>query len=348
MKQPIIEEGTKRDLYWDSLKFILIFLVVVIHCVQLYKPQGGINQAIFNYGLMTLMPVFIFISGMFSQMRDREKYKLGILRIFETYVVFQIIWVGMKIIPGLIPGTSTLKVVITAILTPQYVLWYILSLCFWRLIVLYTPESFLCQNPKRVIFVCLFISLFGGFVPVGNILSLQRTMTYIPFFFLGYYAKSIEVKAFIAKIPLFLAVGVTLACFLVYYLFLNCNISFILCGKTPYCAVTGFSSFELFIARGILLISATITGLMLMRLTPTKLTIFSRWGRLTLFIYVYHIFLVVILRYAVIHNILPKNEWLLIISSVFITAGLIILSRVKILNILLNPISCLKEKRDIG
>ena len=286
MKQLIKEEGTKRDLYWDSLKFILIFLVVVTHCVQLYKPQGGINQAIFNCAITTLMPVFIFISGMFSQMRDREKYKLSILRIFETYVVFQIIRVGMKIIPGLMHGTATLKSVIVAIFTPQYALWYIFSLCFWRLIVLYTPERILRQNPKWVLLACIFISLFGGFVPIGEILSLQRTMTYLPFFFIGYYTKNIEVKAFVAKIPLLLAVGISLSCFLVYYLILNCNISFILCGKTPYCAVTDFSPFELCLARGILLISATITGLMLMRLTPTKPTIFSQWGRITLFIYV--------------------------------------------------------------
>lgn len=345
MKQSITEGCTKRDSYWDSLKFILIFLVVVAHCAQLYKPQGGINQAIFNYDLTVLMPVFIFVSGMFSQMRDREKYKLGILRILETYIVFQIIWTGMKIIPGLMHGTATLKSVIAAILTPQYALWYILSLCFWRLIVLYTPERFLRQNPKRVILACIFISLFGGFIPVGGILSLQRTMTYLPFFFLGYYAKNIEVKAIIAKIPLLLAVGVTLACFLVYYLLLNCNISFILCGKTPYCAVAGYSLIKLFLARGILLISATITGIMLMRLTPTKATAISQWGKLTLFIYIYHFFFVHILRYTIRHGILPQNEWLLILMSVVIMMGLVLLSRVKVLNILLNPISYFKQHK---
>ena len=343
MKQLITEEGTKRDLYWDSLKFILIFLVVVTHCVQIYKPEGGINQALFNYCMTTHMPVFIFISGMFSHVRDRKKYKLGILRIFETFIVFQTIRVGMKIIPGLMHDTITLKSIIAAILSPQSVFWYIFSLCLWRLIVFYTPERFLHQNPKWVILACIFISLFGGFVPIGEILSLQRTMTYLPFFFIGYYAKNIDVKKYVVKIPLLLAVGVSLACFLVYYLILNYNISFILCGKTPYCAVTGFSLFELCLARGIFLISAIITGLMLMRFTPTKPTIFSQWGKITLFIYVYHIFVVDIFRYAVKHNLLPQNEWLLIISSVFIIAGLIILSRVKALNILLNPISYFKQ-----
>ena len=200
MKQIIKEEGTKRDLYWDSLKFILIFSVVVAHCVQLYTPQGGINQAIFNCALTTLMPVFIFISGMFSQKKDREKYKSGILRILETYIVFQIIWTGMKIIPGLMHGTATLKSVIAAILKPQFALWYLLSLCSWRLIALYIPERFLHENPREIMLASILTSLLGGFFPVGETLSLQRTITYIPFFFMGYYANGDEVKKYITKI----------------------------------------------------------------------------------------------------------------------------------------------------
>lgn len=31
----------KRDLYWDSLKFVLIFLVVCGHSVVIYRPEGG-------------------------------------------------------------------------------------------------------------------------------------------------------------------------------------------------------------------------------------------------------------------------------------------------------------------
>ena len=348
MKQIIKEEGTKRDLYWDSLKFILIFSVVVAHCVQLYKPQGGINQAIFNCALTTLMPVFIFISGMFSQKKDREKYKSGILRILETYIVFQIIWTGMKIIPGLMHGTATLKSVIAAILKPQFALWYLLSLCSWRLIALYIPERFLHENPREIMLASILTSLLGGFFPVGETLSLQRTITYIPFFFMGYYANGDEVKKYITKIPAILAIVVLLLCFLIYYFVLNYNLSFILCGKTPYWSVAGYSPFELLLARGLLLIFATVTGFMLMRLTSVKPTFFSQLGQITLFIYVYHTFAIGVLRFSVRRGFLPQNEWFLILSSVFIMIVLISFSQIKFLNVLLNPISYFKERKYIN
>ena len=333
----------KRDSYWDSLKFILIFLVVFAHSIASYKPIGGINQALYNFLCTFLMPAFIFVSGMFSQMKDMEKYKSGILRIFETYVVFQTIKVGMIIIPQLIHNTATLKSIATTILNPQFGLWYLLSLTFWRLIVLYIPKDFCTKNPTIILFACIFISLFGGFIPVGKTLSLQRTMTYLPFFFMGYYAKSVEVKKYVAKIPSSLAIGVLLSALLIYVLYINNDYSFILYGWSSYWSIAGFSSFELFIARFIFLTSSIIIGLMVMCLTPTKVTFFSQWGRITLFIYVYHLFVIFVLRYAIKPNYFPQSEWLLWILPVFITMGLIILSHVKFLHLLLNPVSYMIE-----
>ena len=81
----------KRDLYWDSLKFILIFFVVCGHCIGSYLPTGGINRVLYNFIFTFHIPLFIFVSGMFSTINDRNKYKLGIIRLLETYIVFQLI-----------------------------------------------------------------------------------------------------------------------------------------------------------------------------------------------------------------------------------------------------------------
>lgn len=334
----------KRDSYWDSLKFVLIFLVVLAHCIASYRPAAGINQALYNFLLTFLMPMFVFVSGMFSQIKDRGKYKSGILRIFETYIVFQIIRAGMVIIPQLIHNTATLKSIAAAILNSQFGIWYLLCLTFWRLIVLYIHNNYLHNNPIIILSACFFISLLGGFIPVGKTLSLQRTMTFLPFFFMGYYANNIDVKKYVAKIPLFLAIGVLLSAFLIYFYYINYDVRFISYGWSSYWSVAGFSPFELLVARCIFLISAIITGLMVMRLTPTKATFFTQWGRITLFIYVYHLFIINLLRYAIKHNFFPQNEWLLFIPPIFITMGLILLSRVKFFHILLNPVSYIAEK----
>ena len=37
-----------RDLFWDSLKFILIFTVVYGHMVETYVADNGLNQVLVN------------------------------------------------------------------------------------------------------------------------------------------------------------------------------------------------------------------------------------------------------------------------------------------------------------
>lgn len=330
----------ERDSYWDSLKFVLIFFVVFVHTIERYLPIGGVNEALYNLFHTFVMPVFIFVSGMFSHIRDREKYKVGILHILETYIVFQVI---VAFVPLLISGNVTLKSITKAIAVPGFALWYLLSLVSWRLIVYFLPEKVLREHRLGVLVTCLSLSLLAGFVPVDRFLSMQRTMTFLPFFFMGYYARDIDVKKYIAKIPRLLAISVLASLFLFYYLVLNQSLFDILSGCKSYWSATGSLTLSLLPARLTFLIGDMVMGCMVMRLVPS-IPSFSRWGRISLFIYVYHIFAVLALRSALKRGYLPYNEWMPIVCAVVITACLIALSRIKFLHILLNPISSTKPK----
>lgn len=332
----------KRDEYWDSLKFVLIFLVVLLHSIGSYMPSGGINQALYNFLATFLMPTFIFVSGMFSQIKDRNKYKQGILRIMETYIVFQLI---RAVTPMLLTGDITPRSIASVIIGPRYTLWYLLSLISWRLMVYFMPEKVINKYPIWIILTCIFISLFGGFIPVGSAFSLQRTITYLPFFFMGYYAKNIELKKYIAKIPSLLAFAVLLSVFLTYFFILNKSLNFVLMGNATYWSKAEFSPYLLCLARGMFLFSATTMGVMVMRLIPTR-PLLSHWGRITLFIYLYHSFAIQALRLAFKHGFFPQNEWMFIIMSVVITMGLILLSHIKFFIILLNPVSNILRNRN--
>lgn len=332
----------KRDEYWDSLKFILIFLVVCGHCIGSYSPSGGINRALYNFIFSFHMPLFIFVSGIFSHIKDKKKYKLGILRIFETYIVFQLI---KAVPPILLDRDITLRYIASVVASPRYTLWYLLSLILWRLILYYIPEKVIRNYPIWVILTGILISLLGGYIPVGSEFSLQRTMTFLPFFFMGYYARDIEIKKYIEKIPQFLAFAVLLSVFLIYFFLLNKPIGFVLMGKNTYWSnIVGYTPLLLCLARGLFILSATIMGAMVMRLVP-KRTFFSHWGTLTLFIYIYHSFAIEALRLAIKHGYFPQSEWILLAMSVFITIGLILLSHIKLFNILLNPVSCMLKKQ---
>ena len=168
-------------------------------------------------------------------------------------------------------------------------------------------------------------------------------MTYLPFFFMGYYAKNIEVKKYIGKIPPLLAFSLLVSVFLIIFFIFNKNLNFVLSGKIAYWHNPEYSPLMLCFARLIYLVSAIITGTMVMRLVMVKPS-FPEWGKLTLFIYIYHSFLIQAFRFAFRHGYLPHQEWVCIVMSVIIMAILLFLSMIKFFNILLNPVSYICEK----
>lgn len=136
--------GNGRDLYWDSLKFILIFLVVLGHTLEINIPDGSVNRAIYNTIYLFHMPLFVFVSGRFSHIKDRDKYKKGILRLIETYVVFQIVY---SLILPLLKGEELLW---KYLIVPNWIMWYLMCLIWWRLFIYFTPPQF-AKNEKKYI-----------------------------------------------------------------------------------------------------------------------------------------------------------------------------------------------------
>lgn len=287
------------------------------------------------------MPLFIFVSGMFSQIKEREKYKMGIIRILETLVIFQL----LHSIPSFLLSHDSIATLIKNMcIKPCFSLWYLLSLIYWRLIVYFLPKEFTKKYSIEIIIASFLISILGGFIPIGRIFSIQRTITFMPFFFMGYYAKNIDLKAYITKVPSLCALITLCTVYCMYFFVLNQNVNYILTGATPYWSVTKLTPMYSCIARCLLLLVATLMGIMVMRLTPTRASL-SNWGSKTLFIYIYHSFAIGALKRAVTNDYFPKNEWALIAFSFILLIGLMFLSNLKIFNILLNPISyCYKNK----
>lgn len=63
--------GKTRDTYWDSLKFVLIFLVVLGHMIEPYITSSKVILAVYNFIYLFHMPLFVFVSGRFSVMKER-------------------------------------------------------------------------------------------------------------------------------------------------------------------------------------------------------------------------------------------------------------------------------------
>ena len=325
----------KRDLYWDSLKFVLIFLVVYGHIVPFYLEGSQFNMAIFNSIYMFHMPLFVFVSGRFSHIRDRRRYKKGIIHLIETYIVFQIIKSVMLVIHG---DDISLK----CLITPNWTLWYLVALACWRLMVYVIPKERL-KNPRRILLVSLTISLLAGFIPVSHQFSVQRILSFLPFFFMGYYSINCDILSQIKKMPYIVSILILLVTFIFFYYFLNTNMYLIHHGSYSYWFDNMILSWKRFLGRCVFIPWSIVLSVMVMSLVPKKIYL-AKWGRTTLFIYIYHSFAIrEVLVPLIGRGFIPQNEILLFIYAVIITYGLLFLSHLRILKILLNPISALSD-----
>ena len=327
----------KRDVYWDSLKLLLMFCVLYGHLIQSFAPHGSFNCAMTNFVYLFHIPVFVFVSGRFSHIKDRKKYITGIWRLLETYLVFQAI---RCFLPLLWHGGDD---IITFFILPQWTLWYLISLICWRLLVLFTPDAFLQKQPLTIIISTLIVSVLSGFIPIGGHFSIQRTLAFLPFFCMGYYSTRFDQKSMINKIPAVAAATALVLSFLLLYYFLNVNMMFVTSCKYSYWQFHSISPIVQAVFRLLFLLSALFTGLAVMRLTPVHVSL-AHWGSQTLFIYVYHSFAIQAVEAAISHGYLPQHEVLFFLYAVLIFTALIFLSHFRIFHILIHPVSYFKEK----
>lgn len=122
-----------RDSYWDSLKFYLILLVVLGHTLEIVVTDGSFSRALYNSIYLFHMPLFIFVSGRFSHVKDTKSFNRSIFKLLETLIIFQII--RSFVIPVIWGDNIEWKYLIV----PNWILWYLMALIWWRIMVKVTP-----------------------------------------------------------------------------------------------------------------------------------------------------------------------------------------------------------------
>ena len=204
------------------------------------------------------------------------------------------------------------------------------------------PQKVLNNRPAFMLAICFAVSIFGGFLPVRG-LSLHRAMAFLPFFFMGYYSNKINIKDYISRMNVGMSFVVLICSFLFIYFFLNMNLNYIIQGKNSYWVNTSLTPMMQCLARCTWLVFATILGFMTMSMVRVQPTM-AKMGKATLVVYIFHSFIIQGMRLFVKQGILPGNEMMLFVYAVIITLGLAYLSRFKLVNYLLNPITY-KEKK---
>jgi len=171
-----------RDSRIDSIKGLLIILVILGHVITTLDNNNFINHGVMGLIYVFHMPLFILISGYLTKNPDQQSAQgmwKGVLRIFIPLVIFHVL--------------SSIRVSLTGgsfrnamIYFPYGVLWYLMCLIYWRVILYYTPRP-LRQRPLLYLGIAFLVTMMCGFTKLGNILSIQRGLNFYTFFLLGYY-----------------------------------------------------------------------------------------------------------------------------------------------------------------
>lgn len=265
--------------------------------------------SMFNSMCGFIMPVFIFISGYLSKNIRSHRTK-DITLLIVPYFILEILNLVYSKFTHMGYGNKSL-------LTPTYQNWYLLSLFFWRLIVPYFKPI----KPVYAIAAAFGISFLAGFVnQFGEFLSLYRTFYYLPIFIIGYYAKDIHK---ITERPIWHR-------YLALIIFATFTVSIgLISMRNPFKADDLFYAFlpnygytenwTSIILRNIALFSSIICAYCFLYLIPKRKVFFTSMGINTLYVYLFHMFLVFPIIKLSGTYVMYKTELIIFIGALGIT-----------------------------
>ncbi|QSX05768.1 acyltransferase family protein [Sedimentibacter sp. zth1] len=314
--------NTERNYFFDNLKALLIFFVVLGHLIE---PYTGKFLYIYRIIYLFHIPIFTFCSGYFSTKQDASKI---ITNIIYPYFVFQLLYCLFNIYIIKIEG---FKIDFT---TPYWIMWYLTSMLLWNgLILLFR------QTKKRKIFLSIIIAFAIGLLAgysdtVGYYISLSRSLVFFPFFLLGYYFNQFGfTKKTITNNKYFVLFIVISSICTITYLYFNYNklISTWLYSSASY-NILNYNIMH----RIKIYLCAIMLGLFLMILTPTSKNIFSFIGKNSMYVYLLHGFVVkLISKYHILANI--QNNYVLLADIIVISFAILLVFASKPVAILLKP-----------
>lgn len=160
----------QRDSYFDNFKALLILLVVIGHFIGAFIYKNHLMEFLVITIYCFHMPAFAFVSAYFSRRNN-------ILKLVKTllipYVAFQTIYFIFLYFTGRVDHFELLR--------PYFTLWFMLSLFCWRLIIDKIVKL------KGIVLISYITAILAGYITaIGAFGAIGRTITYLPFFILGY------------------------------------------------------------------------------------------------------------------------------------------------------------------
>ena len=161
------------------------------------------------------MPLFVFISGMFSKSLAKRR-ELAFKELIIPFILCQVLWLAVV---AVVDGPH---IAISRLLVPQFALWYLAALFAWRVLL---PDLAKVRFMLPIAAVLFFIGQF--FSGIDNTFAAQRTIGFLFFFLLGYRLDAGRVVSFVRRVPLGVAVVLLLGAFVALFtMFCNGSVSY--------------------------------------------------------------------------------------------------------------------------
>lgn len=282
----------KRLYFFDNAKFILITLVLIGHFLEPVLQESGLAGAFYIFIYSFHMPAFIFIAGYFSNLNsDFKDYILkNIRRILIPYLVFQFLYLTFNSLLNNYSLNYNFR-------RPFWILWFLLSLFFWR-IMLFIINKF--RISAGIIFsTAVSAALLVGFTDqFGRLYSASRTAVFFPFFILGYYFNKYSLAARYKKIYDYFSrkfvIFIYAAEIIFIYIFLKDLNPEILYGAISYYRLE-LSLNQALLSRIIFISFSLINIILFFKLISSKRTVISSRGARSIYPYLLHGFIVILL-----------------------------------------------------
>lgn len=167
--------GSVRSQWLDNAKGLLIIAVIWGHLIEPLALADPLSAGVYGAIYLFHMPAFALVSGMLSRpaLGPRGLFEIG-AKLLLPLLAFQILYGAamIQLAPHRLAGD---------ILTPHWLLWFLLSLGIWRIML-----PFFLRLTLPVTTAIALALAAGFFEGIDTTLSLSRTFVFFPAFLIGH------------------------------------------------------------------------------------------------------------------------------------------------------------------
>jgi len=166
----------QRDAWLDNVRFVLLAFVVMDHFMWPLLSGSRTMHVLFYWIHLFHMPAFVMVTGFFSRslVVNDSRVRGVVTRILVPYLIFQTLYqLGDPLLHG---G----QLVQWAPLWPAWLMWFLAAMLVWRLMTPYLLRI------RGILPISILVSLgTGAIAGVSHMLSMDRVLSFLPFFVLG-------------------------------------------------------------------------------------------------------------------------------------------------------------------